>query len=411
MAAIRVFLATTGRRSRVLRNGDASGGGGSYVSRRMLASITAENKAVDLDEGCGVEERDDLRSRIFRLRHPKRSAVDVIGKWVGEGNGVSAPELRRILKDLRKSQRYKHALEVSEWMVSHHRHEWSNNDFASRIELMCKVFGIDAAERYFDGLPIEAKTRETYTSILHCYASAKLTDKAEDLYRKMESSNIAFDALVYNEMMTMYMSLGQLEKVPSVVEGMKRKKVALDIFSYNLWISSYAAAVNMDRVGQVLDEMIRDPSYSREEGWERYRNLLNVYVASGMLPNSEGENGLVEAEEERFSQREWITYDLLVILYASLGNKSKVDQIWKSLVMTKQKMTSRNRLCIISSYLMLGHTKEAGEVIDQWKRLSTGSDIIACCARLSEALTDVGAVDSADRLHMLLIEKDCASES
>lgn len=302
-------------------------------------------------------------------------------------------------------------MQVSEWMVSNQGDEWSKNDYASRIELMCKVFGIDAAERYFDGLPLEAKTRETYASILHCYASTRLTDKAEDLYQKIKSSSIAFDALVYNEMMTLYMSVGQLEKVQSVVEGMKCKKVALDIFTYNLWVSSYAAAVNMDWVGKVLDEMSRDPKFSTEEGWERYRNLVNVYVSSGLLMNSECENGLVEVEEKRFSQREWITYDLLIVLYASLGNKSKVDQIWKSLMMTKQKMTSRNHLCIISCYLMLGHPKEAGEVIDQWKHSSTGPDILACCARLSEALRDAGAEDIADHLHMLLIEKDCASGS
>ncbi|KAI4342063.1 hypothetical protein MLD38_026723 [Melastoma candidum] len=68
------------------------------------------------------------------------------------------------------------------------------------VELMCKVSGIDAAD--FDGFPIEAKSCEAYTSILHCGADAKLIDKAEDLYGKIESPNIAFNDLVYNEMMT-----------------------------------------------------------------------------------------------------------------------------------------------------------------------------------------------------------------
>lgn len=59
-----------------------------------------------------VEGGDVLKSRIFRLRLPKRSVTNVIQKWVGEGNGISASELRQISKELRKSQRYKHALEV-----------------------------------------------------------------------------------------------------------------------------------------------------------------------------------------------------------------------------------------------------------------------------------------------------------
>ncbi|KAI4311773.1 hypothetical protein MLD38_036642 [Melastoma candidum] len=86
----------------------------------------------------------------------------------------------------------------------HHTPEWSNNDYVSRIELMYKVFGIDAAEWYFDGLTIEAKNCEAYTSILHCCADAKVIDKAEDLYRKIESPNIAVNALAYNDMTTVH---------------------------------------------------------------------------------------------------------------------------------------------------------------------------------------------------------------
>lgn len=58
------------------------------------------------------ENEDDLKGRIFRLRLPKRSVTNVIDKWVREGNAVSASELRHISKELRKSQRFKHALEV-----------------------------------------------------------------------------------------------------------------------------------------------------------------------------------------------------------------------------------------------------------------------------------------------------------
>ncbi|KAI4342058.1 hypothetical protein MLD38_026719 [Melastoma candidum] len=168
----------------------------------------------------------------------------------------------------------------------HHRPEWSNNDYASRIELMCKVFGIDAVERYFDVLPIEAKTCEAYTSILHCCADAKLIDKAEDLYGKIESPNIAFNALVYNEMMTVH------------VRGAARR-------------SSVCCRRN-------------------------------------------------EVQEAG----------------------------------------------IVMHYVLLFETGSRKRIIDQWKHSSTGTDIIACGARLSEALRDVGALDSSDHLHMLLIKKE-----
>lgn len=251
-------------------------------------------------------------------------------------------------------------------MVTHKEYELSDSDYADRIDLLTKVFGIDAAERYFEALPLSTKTCETYTALLHCFAGARMTEKAEELYQRIKDSNLPFDALTYNEMMTLYMSVGQVEKVPSVVEDLKQQKVVPDIFTYNLWISSCAAALNIDEVKRILEEMSNVAG--SDESWMRYLNLVNIYVNVGNL-DSASSNSLVETEK-RITQSQWITYDFLVILYGGLGEKDKLDQIWNSLRMTKQKMISRNYICIISAYLILDHAKEAGDVIDQWKQSS-----------------------------------------
>lgn len=74
---------------------------------RLLSSGASSTDLVE-----DYVENDDLKSRIFRLRQPKRSATNVIQKWINEGNQITISQLRLISKDLRKSQRYKHALEV-----------------------------------------------------------------------------------------------------------------------------------------------------------------------------------------------------------------------------------------------------------------------------------------------------------
>ena len=53
------------------------------------------------------------------------------------------------------------SLQISEWMVAHDEYELSDSDYAVQIDLMTKVFGIDAAEHNFEGLPLSAKTSET----------------------------------------------------------------------------------------------------------------------------------------------------------------------------------------------------------------------------------------------------------
>ncbi|CAI9765385.1 unnamed protein product [Fraxinus pennsylvanica] len=71
-------------------------------------TIREEHADYNTEEG----QKDDLKSRIFRLRLPKRSATNILQKWISEGNKISTSDLRSISRDLRTSHRYKHALEV-----------------------------------------------------------------------------------------------------------------------------------------------------------------------------------------------------------------------------------------------------------------------------------------------------------
>uniref|UniRef100_A0A1J3HS08 Pentatricopeptide repeat-containing protein, mitochondrial n=2 Tax=Noccaea caerulescens TaxID=107243 RepID=A0A1J3HS08_NOCCA len=385
--------------------------GGNFI-RNAESSRFSKSYSADAAIGGSLvdesEEKDDLKSRIFRLRLPKRSVTTVLEKWAGEGNQITVNELREISRELRRTRRYKHALEVTEWMVQHEESKISDADYASRIDLISKVFGIDAAERYFEGLNLASKTTETYTSLLHAYAGSKQTERAEALFKRIiESDSLTFGAITYNEMMTLYMSVGKVEKVHEVIEVLKREKVSPDIFTYNLWLSSCAAAFNIDELTKILEEMRHDASFS--EGWARYIDLTSIYINSSRVANAESSSP-VETEKS-ISQREWITYDFLMILHTGLGNKDMIDQIWKSLRNTNQKLSSRSYICVLSSYLMLGHLREAGEVIDQWKESKTTEFDASACARILNAFRAVGLEDKASDFHLLLLQKKCILEN
>lgn len=286
-------------------------------------------------------------------------------------------------------------------MVGHEDLQITDSDYAVRIELMTKVFGIDASERYFEALPDTAKTSETYTALLHSYGLAKQVDKAEQLYQRIKESNVPVTALAYNEMMTLYMSVGEAEKVSSVVQDLKHQNVEPDLFTYNLWISSYAATMNVDEVKRIIDEMIQ--ADGSNDNWLRYANLAKIYITTGSFTNRES-NPLVETDKG-ITQREWITYDFLVILHAGLGNKDKLDQIWNSLRMTKQKMTSQNYRCILVAYLLLGRSKEAADILDQWIESSTTEFDISNLNKLLSALEELGLSAEANSLRKLLMQK------
>ncbi|CAI9765384.1 unnamed protein product [Fraxinus pennsylvanica] len=291
--------------------------------------------------------------------------------------------------------------EISEWMISHDEYELSDSDYAVRIDLMTKVFGIDSAERYFERLPPLAKTSETYTALLHSYARLKLIEKAEDLYERIKAANLSLSAITYNELMTLYMSVGQLEKVSLIVEELEHQNVPPDLFTYNLWVSSCAATLNIDEVRRILGKMSRDSGCN--ESWVRYLKLVDIYITSSHLVHSAFDS-LVESEKD-ITQRELITYDFLIILYGALKNKERLDQIWKSLRMTRQKLTGRNYVCILSSYLMVEDLKEVGDILDQWRQSATSEFDSSTCTRLSKAFEDAGLDEKATSFRMLLSEK------
>lgn len=284
-------------------------------------------------------------------------------------------------------------------MISHHERELSTNDYAVRIGLISKVFGVASAEEFFEGLPSTAKTCETYTALLHVYASAKLVEKAEFLFDKMKELRITINTLAFNEMMTLYISVGQAEKVPLVVEQLKSSSESADLFTYNLWISAYASTMDIDGVRRILDEMSCDPN--GDNGWKTYIKLADIYISTSHLNNMT--HSPVEAEN--ITQR-MITYDFLVILYAGLGKKEQIDEIWKSLQMASKKITNRTYVCILSSYLMHGHLKEAGEILDQWIKEKDSELDNSICDGLYNAFLKADLASVAETFHQLLSERN-----
>ncbi|XWS46812.1 hypothetical protein CRYUN_Cryun14cG0100600 [Craigia yunnanensis] len=86
------------------------------------AEATEVEKAVTTIEGTaksgdgGGGGRDTLGWRLIGLVYPKHSAVVTIRKWKEEGHTVRKYELNRVVRELRKIKRYKHALEICESM-------------------------------------------------------------------------------------------------------------------------------------------------------------------------------------------------------------------------------------------------------------------------------------------------------
>lgn len=286
-------------------------------------------------------------------------------------------------------------------MVANSEFALTDLDYAVRIDLITKVFGTSFAEEFFYGLPSTAKSHETYTALLHSFASAKQIEKAEQLLGEMKELNLPLNALAFNEMMTLYMSVGLFDKIPLVIEELKNSSIPLDLFTYNLWVSASAAALDFESVKMIIQEMSSDPNCNG--GWKTYITLIRIYLSSGRLMTSK--DAPVEADK-KVTQRERITYDFLIFLYAGLANKEKLADIWRSLRMSVGTLGCRSYLCLLSSYIMNGHLEEAEVCFDEWKQSDQNFDLLDC-RRLFFAFQEVGLMEKAELLLQLVHKKGC----
>jgi hypothetical protein len=82
------------------------------AAARLLSSAAPAASSGGGGGGRGAERGDTLGKRLLQLIYPKRSAVVVLRRWAEEGRTVQKYQLNRVVRELRKYGRYKHALEV-----------------------------------------------------------------------------------------------------------------------------------------------------------------------------------------------------------------------------------------------------------------------------------------------------------
>ena len=86
-------------------------------SRRPRSGVLSTSASAAASSGGGggsisAGGGDTLGKRLLKLIYPKRSALVVLRRWAEEGRTVQKYQLNRVVRELRKYRRFKHALEV-----------------------------------------------------------------------------------------------------------------------------------------------------------------------------------------------------------------------------------------------------------------------------------------------------------
>ncbi|XP_031486989.1 pentatricopeptide repeat-containing protein At1g02370, mitochondrial [Nymphaea colorata] len=326
---------------------------GRALSKGSIRCLTTAAAARESAEGS-------LFQRLTALAGTDGSAGVELNKWLEEGKSVKKWEIERFIKRLRGYKRFKHALQLSEWMDTKDM-KLSRGDYAVRIDLLAKTQGVDSAEKYFHSLPKAKRNWATYGALLNCYCVNKMTEKAESLFGKMKEEKFACTSLVYNNIMTLYLKIDQPQRVPPLVQEMKGKGLKLDIVSYNLLMNSYAAMNDVEGAEKVVEEMKGE---GKAGGWSTYSNLAAIYVKAGLFEKAESTLKEVEKTEGTKSRE---VFQFLMSLYAGTGNAAEVYRIWDALKSAFPKSTNLSHLVMLQSLVRLGDISGARVFFDEWE--------------------------------------------
>ncbi|CAN4117459.1 unnamed protein product [Withania somnifera] len=341
--------------------------------------------------------KDSLYRRISPIGDPNVSIVPILDQWIKEGKHVVKEELQRMIKELRDYKRYKHALEVSNWMTDKRFFIPQPFDIGVRLDLIFRSKGIEEVEKYLDSIPQQFKGFHIYSALLNCYTTERSVEKAEAIMQKVRDMGFARAPLCYNFMMSMYYKTGNWEKMDNIMNEMEGKGIIFDQFTLMIRLSAYAAAGDSDGIDKIA--MMLESGKRITLDWnaytiiaEKYLNVGQAEKALAMLIKLEGILATVKNKHGAFI--------LLLKLYAQAGKKEEVHRIW-DLYKQNQQIYNKGYICMMNSLMKFDDIEGAEQIIEEWESRGLSYDfripnflIGAYCRngllRKAEALVDRG---------------------
>nr|WDD38974.1 pentatricopeptide repeat-containing protein [Fagopyrum tataricum] len=359
----------------------------------LLVNRSYANVAYQLRPGKNPDS--PLYTRICLLGSSDSSVVPLLDQWVTEGNWVNELLLRRIIRILRHRNRHSQALEVSEWMSTKKLCPFLSSDHAIKLDLIGKVHGASAAEKYFE--EIQEKSERIYGSLLNCYVRERLVDKSLSHFEAMKKTGIAKCCLSYNSIMNLYLHTGEHEKIPEVIVEMKRKGVLPDEVSYGLCMNAYSKNHDLEKMEMLLKEMECQPQIIMDSS--TYLKAANYYIKAGL---SEKAREYLKKGEHKAGE-DPRNYGHLITMYTSLGESSEVLRLWTMLKNSQARLINVDYANILASLVKLGEFEEAENIFTDWKSGNTLYDF-----RVPNTLllgyTRRGEIDKAEKMLEEIVE-------
>ncbi|XP_051148828.1 pentatricopeptide repeat-containing protein At1g80270, mitochondrial-like [Andrographis paniculata] len=252
---------------------------------------------------------------------PSKPIGKFMNEWVEKGNEVTTSEISSTMIYLRRRKMFFRALQLLEWLESTGRFELTESSYASWVDLLAKVDGIPAAEKYLKKLPESCKGELVYRTFLANCVFHNDQKKAEEVFNRMKDLFPISD-FACNQMLLLYKRVNQ-KKITDILNLMKENNIKTSSFAYEVLIAIKAHWNDIKGMEQLFVTM-------KSEGLEPNSHIKSImakrYAIRGL--NDKAEALLKEIEGDDLTKNRWAS-PMLLSIYALLGKEDEVERIWK----------------------------------------------------------------------------------
>ncbi|KAM0947914.1 putative tetratricopeptide-like helical domain superfamily, pentacotripeptide-repeat region of PRORP [Dioscorea sansibarensis] len=315
---------------------------------------------TDADGEKAAKEKSS--SPLFKIimDAPHSSVDSTLDKWVEEGNALGRGEIAVVVLNLRKRRLYVKALQFVTWLKANKRLEFAERDYASHLDLIAKVRGLQKAEKYIEKIPTSFRGEIIYRTLLANCVSSTNVKKAEEAYKKIRELGLPITTFTCNQLLLLYKRVDR-KKISDVLLMMEKENIKPTRFTYKLLIDSKGRSNDISGMEQIVDAM-------KAEGIEPDKTIQAMIAKHYMFVglNEKAESVVKEIEGNEINKNR-NSCKVLLPLYAALGKTEDVTRIWK---VCEANPHPDECLAAIEAWGKLGHVENAEKIFDDMMNTS-----------------------------------------
>lgn len=248
-----------------------------------------------------------------------------------------------------------------EWLKANGHIDSVERDYASHLDLIAKVSGLQKAEKYIEKIPESFRGEVIYRTLLANCVGAVNVKKAEEVFNKIRDLGFPISAFACNQLLLLYKRLDR-KKIADVLLMMEKENVKPTLFTYKILIDTKGRANDISGMEQIVETMKAE---GVEPDFLTQAMVVRYYIFAGL--NEKAEAALKEMEGGDIKENRNVCRVLLP-LYAALGKVDDVGRVWK---VCEANPRLDECLAAIEAWDKLGQIETAEEVFEniskKWK--------------------------------------------